>query len=167
LSLVHNWVVADVRSRNAGMLSNKMVNYSGFGYGFADLVHSTTGEVWEVKKSTVSVTSALRQLGRYTAGSLQDSNYSNLDLHAGGTRGTVIAPNSFVKTVGFDTYFVNYWDVGNGIIQYDYRRVTDWQKVGEAAIATVIVGGCTFLIVKTGGLAAPVLVPVAARAVGG
>jgi len=154
LSLVHNWVVADIHSKYAavGMTSNKMIDYS-FGFGFADLVNLTTGEVWEVKKSTVSMTSAINQLAKYTSNTLHVNK--NLALSTGGSKGTVIMPNSFVKTVGFDTYFVNYWDCGNGIIQYDYNRMTDWKAVGNAMVCIVVLAGITYLVVQTGGAAAP------------
>jgi hypothetical protein len=159
LSVVHNWVVNDVQEKYDGMIKNKMVDYS-FGFGFADLVNSFTGEVWEVKKSTISMTSAQKQLAKYTSNKLR--LYPNLELYTGGTQGTIISPNSFIKIVGFDTYYVNYWDCGNGIVKYDYNRVTDWQKVGEVATGVVLIGGAAFLIYTTGGLAAPVLIPILA-----
>jgi len=171
LSLVHNWVVADIHAKYAavGMTSNKMIDYSGFGFGFADLVSLNTGEVWEVKKSTVSVTSAIKQLANYTTGQLHNKDLRALapQLYTGGSQGTVIAMGSMVKTVGFDTYYVNYWDNGNGIIQYDYNRVTNWQAVGNAMVGVVVLAGVTYLIVQSGGALAPVLVPAAAAALGG
>ena len=161
LWLVHNWVVDDIQAKYKvdGMIKNKMVAYE-FGFGFADLVNDKTGEVWEVKKSTVPMRLAEKQLAKYTSHRLV--TLPDLTLKTGGTGGTIIEENSFVRTEGLDTYYVHYWDCGNGIIQYEYEKVTDWRAVGEMMIGTLIIGGIAYLIFQTGGAAAPALVPILA-----
>ena len=64
-----------------------------------------------------------------------------------------------MKTINVDTYYISYRYAGGGVIAYDYYNVTDWKKVGEIATGIVIIAGATYLIVQTGGVAAPALVP--------
>jgi hypothetical protein len=157
---IHNAVVNHIQMKYAvsGMQKNKMIDYR-FGFGYADLVNVITGEVWEVKRNTLSVPKALQQLIRYTTNRLHDKKYSEIQLVTGGSKGTFIYPDSFVMTANVDTYYIDYWDKGNGIIQYDYYKITDWQEVGEIATGAVVVAGVTCAIIVTEGAAAPVLVP--------
>ncbi len=78
-----------------------------------------------------------------------------------------VDPDSFVFHSGPDTYYVSYRYAGEGVIAYDYTKVTNWQQVGKAAIGIVLLAGAAYLIVQTGGAAAPVLVLIAAKALGG
>ncbi|MDP3487367.1 MAG: RHS repeat-associated core domain-containing protein, partial [Bacillota bacterium] len=158
---IHN-AVADHIKVNYGLKGPMMVRYR-VGFGFADLIHPTTGEVWEVKRNTLSVPKALAQLSKYTANSLQRADYRDLELKMGGSAGTVIASDSFVMTTSISTYKVQYWDMGNGIIQYDYQRVTDWKPVVEVATAAVFVGCVATALVMTHGLAVPLLIPLLVR----
>ena len=101
--------------------------------------------------------SVINKLAKYTSNKLHID--PNLKLVTGGSMGTVIATSSFVRTFGLDTYYVNYWDNGNGIIQYDYNIVTNWQAVGSVLAGIVILAGITYLIVQSGGALAPALIP--------
>ena len=160
---IHNWVVDDIQLKysSIGMQKNLMIDYR-IGWGFADLVNIQTGEVWEVKRASVSIASAIKQLNKYTNNYLHNKDFHNLDLVTGGTKGTAIELNEIIRTMGNTTYFIAYWDCGNGIIQYDYYTVTNWQVIGELAFGFAAIAGCLYLIIQTGGLAAPALVPLIA-----
>ena len=73
-------------------------------------------------------------------------------------------------TLNVDTYYVDYHYAQNGVIAYDYYKVTDWEQVGEYAknaLGVVVIAGCSYVIYQSGGSLAPVLVPVVQKAVGG
>ena len=161
--LVHNWVVDDIYKNyyTTGMRKNKMIDYES-GFGFADLVNVNTAEVWEVKRYTVPMSKAVKQLEKYTLNHLHQKEYAHLDLITGGTAGTTIIQKAkLIKNSGLYTYYIDYWDYGNGIIQYDYDRNLNEGKAIQAVTGIVILGGAAFLIYITGGAAAPVLIPVA------
>ena len=130
----------------------RSINYDNGFWGFADLVNSRTGEVWEVKKDTVSTTSATKQLAKYVTGKLHIDQY--LELHVGGSQGTVITERRIIKHFGPLTYHVHYWDCGNGIIQYRYDTILNWEAV--EAVGWILLGGVVFII--TQGLYGPELV---------
>lgn len=157
---IHNAVVNHIWARyQPAMLRNKRVNYT-IGFGFIDLVNSLTGEIWEVKRRTVSVGSAYSQIHKYITGRLADPRYASLSLRAGGFR---ITSGSLIFKSSLTTYYVSYWNQGGGLIQYDYYGVTDWSEVGNIATGVVIIGGAAFAIILTKGAAAPVLAPLLAR----
>lgn len=156
---IHNLVVAHVAAEY-GLYTEQTINYS-FGWGRADLI-SSSGQVWDVKRDKPNqVASGVSQVLNYTQNIWK--KFPDVALSVGG----YVDPNSFVVTLNVDTYYISYHYAEGGVIAYDYYKVTDWQKVGEVATGIVVIAGVTFAIVVTDGLAAPVLVPVAAKALGG
>ena len=66
--------------------------------------------------------------------------------------------------------YISYRYAGNGVIAYDYYKVTDWEQVGEYAkniIGAVAIAGVAYAVVQSGGAAASLLVPVLQGATGG
>ena len=57
-----------------------------------------------------------------------------------------------VKDTGDAVYFVFYWDIGGGIIQYDYIK---YDRVATVAAATVIIASYGYSAVQKDG--APLL----------
>ena len=137
---IHDWVVYDIvaRYQSIDMIASTKINYSivpkkSSKYGLADLVSLKTGEVWEVKRITVSWNSAIEQLGWYVANRLNKKGFEEMILTVGGTRGTYILPNAIFMTMGDTIYFVFYWDCGSGIVYYNYVKLSS--KDIEAAVA--------------------------------
>lgn len=63
--------------------TNQYVIYPDGKHGFADLVNISTGETWEIKRQTISLPKATKQLNKYiSANNLK--HYPNLDLKVGG-----------------------------------------------------------------------------------
>lgn len=54
------------------------------------------------------------------------------------------------------TDYVTYRYAQNGIIAYDYDKVTNWEKVGETVASITIVLGSAAIVFFTGGMVAPV-----------
>ena len=156
---IHNWVLDDIATNYAYMEmdTNKMVDYHP-GWGFVDLVSYQTGEVWEVKRCTLSVKKAKKQLKKYTDHTLHEGKRKTIDLKTGGSEGTLIESNQITRTAGETTYNITYWDQGEGIILYDYTTSVN-PKVLETELigAALIVVGVTLTIV-TGGAASSVLI---------
>ena len=149
-SQIHNWVVEDIRLRyqDIEMIKDVMITFP-VRWGFADLISLKTGEVWEVKRVTVSVCKAKKQLKRYTDNMIHNSKLvrrladNNItSLITGGTAKTSISPNTIVRQAGAVIYTIRYWDYGEGIIQYDYTTKIDTDFVAETAssIAMLMVG---------------------------
>ena len=151
---IHNQVLYRVAAQY-GLYTEQIINY-GFGWGRADLV-SSYGAIWDVKRDKPGqIASGVKQVQKYVANSWRNNpDPDNIKLSVGGW----IEPGSFVYESGETTYYVTYRYAGQGVIAYDYSTVTDWQKVGETALGIVTVAGAAYLIYQTGGLAAPVLVP--------
>jgi len=164
---VHNWVVDDIAARY-GIEKNRWVNSPVIiGWGVVDLVSLTTGEIWEVKRSTLPAVLGHNQIARYTApgarlhrNTINGVPTQNLQLIPGGTGGTVISGNTFVRTTRLSTYTISYWDAGGGLIQYDFARNTNWQAVGDLMVSVVVVAGVTITVVLTKGAAIPVVAAV-------
>ena len=135
-----------------------------FGWGRADLI-SSNGSVWDVKRDKMKqIENGVKQVKKYTENTWK--NYPDVDLHVGG----YISSGSFVKTLNVDTYYISYYYAGDGVIAYDYEKVTDWEMVGQYAgetLETIVLAGCTYLIIQSGGSLTSVLVPIAAKAAGG
>ena len=93
-------------------------------YGFCDFYNTETGEAWEVKRFgggiSCAVDSALAQLTNYVKNGVLNNN-PTFELIFGGTH-TTIPGRYFTKmdSDGEGIYFIYYWDLGNGIIYYDY-----------------------------------------------
>ena len=122
------------------------------------MVSFKTGEVWEVKRCTLSIEKAKKQLKKYTDHTLHDSYYKSLKLETGGSKGTVIESNHITRTAGETTYNITYWYQGDGIILYDYTTNINKEVVGvEVASAAIIAVGVVLTII-TGGAAAPSIV---------
>jgi len=162
LSTVHHWVVEDIRAKNAAsvnMISNTRIDYKNGLWGFADLVSLDTGEVWEVKKNSkwISMTSATKQLGKYVAGSLHNDKLkqNTPNLYTGGSQGTYIPMCTIVKQFGPLTYYVSYWDNGNGIILYEFDTLPNWAAI--VAAGSVIIGGILYIVSQ--GAFGPELIP--------
>ena len=156
--LIHNWVVWEVAARN-NLLHDRRVTSSAFRrtWGVVDLVSARTGEVWEVKRSTLSVSSAQAQLARYTAEDARltrnnPAGITNMRLIVGGSAGTVIPSGSFTEEWGFHLYTLDYWDLGNGIIQYDFTRSINWQGIYNDALL-----GCAIALALLAGNPEPAL----------
>ena len=138
------------------------VNYHG-GWGFCDLYDYETGEVWELKRVTCDEAKAKNQLAGYTAGVLKE--YPDMKLHTGGELLTPGEEYNFTYQDSSGTYYITYWDGGNGILWYDYTyEKSDSRKKSEAALALglttvtcVAIGGA---IVASGGSAAAAAPPI-------
>jgi RHS repeat-associated protein len=151
---IHNQVMYRVAAKYV-LNKEQQINYS-VGWGWADLV-SDLGQVWDVKRDKPKqIASGVKQVQKYIANTWK--NKPDIVLSIGGW----IDPDSFVYPSGVTTYYVSYRYAGNGVIAYDYYAVTDWQKIGEIATGVVLIGGAAFLIYATGGMAAPILVPLLA-----
>ena len=84
--------------------------------------------------------------------------------------GGYIEPDSFMATTYMDTYYVNYYYAGGGVIAYDYYKVTDSEQVEKYvknALGLVVIAGCSYAIFQSGGALAPLLFPIAAQMIGG
>jgi len=134
----------------------------------ADLVDFKTGEVWEVKRMNQSLKRANALLARYVSGSVHVGRFSHHrhltppeKLLTGGLagQGRTIANNTFTRQWMGNTYVVRYWDIGGGIIRYDYSRITNWQQVKDVTMGVVVVAGVIVIVVLTKSAAAPILVP--------
>ena len=159
---IHNLVVNKIASIH-GLYKEQTINYN-FGWGRADLI-SSDGAVWDVKRDKPNqIASGVKQVNKYVANEWK--NNPNTDLYVGG----YIDPGSFVVTLNVDTYYVDYHYAQNGVIAYDYYKVTDWEQVGEYAknaLGVVVIAGCSYAIYQSGGSLAPVLLPVVQKAAGG
>jgi len=163
-STIHNWVVADIARRIPDMTSNRWVTSPRIRtFGVVDLVHLRTGEVWEVKRDTQSISRAQRQIGRYTAEGARlwlntitegEETFRNLhqrQLVLGGSEGTTIPTRVILQNHLLRIYTVTYWDFGGGIIQYDFTWGYNWDAVRAAAA----VGCATALYIFTKGAYKP------------
>ena len=112
------------------------------GWGFCDLYNSRTGEVWELKKDSESLSclheNAYRQLCRYVAGRLKH----NLQLELKFPDETAIEKGSFYFTnLGYE-YSVTYWYEGEGILRYSYDVHESKERiVVEAAVVIGVAVG--------------------------
>jgi RHS repeat-associated protein len=158
---IHNLVVNHVAAKH-GLNKEQTIKYNNsLLWGRADLV-SSSGEIWDVKRDKPGqIAAGVAQVLNYTQNTWKNS--PNTPLSVGG----YINPDSFVVTINIDTYYVSYRYAGNGVIAYDYYKVTNWQTVANVAVGIVVIAGITCAIILTDGAAAPVLVPLAAGALGG
>lgn len=125
---IHNLVVNRIASQY-GLYKEQTISYN-FGWGRADLI-SGDGAVWDVKRDKANqIAKGVTQVQRYVANTWK--NRSDVKLYVGG----YIAPDEFVETINVDTYYISYRYAGDGIIAYDYYKVTDWNAVKSYAVAT-------------------------------
>lgn len=134
------------------------------GWGFCDLYDYDTGEVWELKRVTCSKENAKAQLKGYLNGALK--HYPDLPLVQGGR----IIPDgeirSFTHKDSTGTYYITYWDSGDGILMYDYvyKKSTAQTIMDATAVAGLVI--CTTVLcvsaVATYGATAPAAVAAAA-----
>ena len=122
---IHNLVVNKVAS-TYGLYKEQTINYK-YGWGRADLI-SETGFVWDVKRDKPNqIAKGVAQVQKYVNNTWK--RYPNRNLKVGGN----IASGSFTQTINIDTYYITYRYAGNGIIAYDYYKVTDWETVKSFA----------------------------------
>ena len=161
---VHNKVVEHIVDNNSGFVANQYVKYPNGKRGFADLLNTTTGEVWEVKRNTIKLEVAINQLKKYVNNGLK--NYPDLTFSSG--KIIKSGSDSFPTALGTIHYW--YWDAaegysaknypakgtsGQGIIYYDYEYKPDPKKVLVPASAIA-------LFAITGGIVnglGPILIP--------
>ena len=144
---IHNAVGENISQIHSGLIKNKdtymRYNNDSIHYGYCDLYHQITGEVWEIKRwrggPSCSKFAARRQLENYV-----ENGYlvyaPNLKLDYGGKQ-TKIQSNGFLypDKDGEGQYWVYYWDAGEGIIFYDYIYFASEKEVAEAATVAVTI----------------------------
>ena len=167
---IHNWVVRDIwiRYMPVGMLRDVTIDYPSGGYGFADLVNVITREVWEVKRVTVSESTAVKQLDKYIAGSIRRENGTGKKLEKGGTI-TTIPKADIIRIYGDTIYRISYWTVLNeesgevaavkghsdvGIVWYDYTTEKfNTEEVTLLLMTLAGIAGIAGITMLSGGLA--------------
>ena len=154
---IHNQVVIHMALKH-GLFAEQKILYN-IGYGRADLI-SPNGEVWEVKRdNAVQIDRGEKQVKKYVNNTWKNNpDPEKVSLTIGGaTANSILIGDSFIYETELATYYVTYRYAGNGVIAYDYDVITDWVKVGEIALGIVTICGVAYLIVVTGGAAAPIL----------
>ena len=129
------------------------------GWGYCDLYDSKTGEVWELKKDsksyTCTTTYAKRQLGKYVNGRLASD--PSLQLSRGGF--LINGVQTHVVSDSKGTYYIEYWEQGNGILRYryTYTKNTSTKVLNALSIAGLVIGGGLLgaSLIATGGASAP------------
>ena len=113
---VHSWVCEDIVARSGGTIMRKdyqLVSLESGGYGLLDLVDPSTGEIWEVKRVSVSVSAAIRQFSAYLRGTPNEKIKAEKYIAGDYDR---IPPRAFIC----EGYLVVYGALENGIVLYDY-----------------------------------------------
>jgi hypothetical protein len=131
---IHKAVQADIIARNPGMNKEYYVRIKGSTNFRADLYKKMGGKqyIWELKPSgTSNYNKGRKQLETY----IQRGETATKDFVQKFEKGGSIASNSFYlySTLGFG-YEVWYWYVGEGVIQYDFRRVEVSESFKESAV---------------------------------
>ena len=137
--MVHDRVLDHICIWNSSLTRrNTYIYYNGKniwgGFGYCDLYNKYTGEVWELKKSTVPTWKAQRQLSKYIGGRLKHNKSLNLTL----PYTTIIPTRTFEFSTGLDIYYVWYWYEGDGVLRYNYYSKPT--TAGYALYATIIIG---------------------------
>ena len=154
---IYNQVVIHMALKH-GLFAEQKILYN-IGYGRADLI-SPNGEVWEVKRdNAVQIDRGEKQVKKYVNNTWKNNpDPEKVSLTIGGaTANSILIGDSFIYETELATYYVTYHYAGNGVIAYDYDVITNWVKVGEIALGIVTICGVAYLIVVTGGAAAPIL----------
>lgn len=139
---IHNLVVNKVAA-DYGLYREQTINYK-FGWGRADLI-SSGGAVWDVKRDKVNqIANGVAQVQKYVANTWK--KYPNIKLSVGGE----IASGEFIQTINVDTYYISYRYAGNGVIAYDYYKVTDWNtvKAYASAVGMTVLSALAFLMTQ-------------------
>ena len=142
---IHNAVAANISEKSLGLIQNKKtyLRYKNnpSRYGFCDLYHSITGEVWEIKRwrggPSCSKFAAQKQLKNYVDNGYL-VNQPDLPLKTGGHQ---IQSNGFLypDSDGEGQYCVFYWNAGDGIIFYDYFYLASSQEVAQTATIAITI----------------------------
>ena len=119
-------------------------NFLG-GWGFCDLYDTDSGEVWELKRVTVSFEKAKDQLKKYTNGRLK----RNLDLPLKTGGFLFEGKREFSVSDDDGTYKITYWQGEDGILWYDYvyEKEDSKKKTSDAAVAVTIASSCAVALV--------------------
>ena len=136
---IHQAVVEDIHSVYGYEITHVKVKYKNGGYGRCDVINLKDGSIWEVKKSTVSRSKALKQIKKYTEGTYVNPKTGKvLPLKAGNSKSLKGRAFTF-KSITGDYYFIKYWNAGAGIIYYQYektsKRVLDEETAKQAVYA--------------------------------
>ena len=113
---IHNQVIKHI---NAGYQyhTEQIILYDK-GYGRADII-SVDGYVWDVKPNKPHhIKAGEQQVQRYTQNKWK--KFPDLRLKVGDSR---ITSGNFYYTGGDTTYYVTYYNAGNGVIAYDYSPI--------------------------------------------
>ena len=137
----------------------KCYKYKDSGYGYADLVSKKTGEIWEVKRLSLSKKAAKRQLAQYVSGKVKKDSYKIDTLHVGGEMGSKIDPQVIIRESGNTIYCIAYFDAGDGIIYYDYiaQEKKTAEEVLDGIAKAILIAGLLGLLIETGGAALPAI----------
>ena len=161
---IHDFVVEDICENNRNKTGDDTyISYyksilrgkKWYKYGFCDIYDTVTHEVWEVKRlspaTSCSPIAASFQLSNYVYRGLLKS-HPDWKLKLGGQE-TTIKPNIFTKLDkdGKGMYLMGYFDVGNGLIYYDYYYIP---SPDEAAMAGAAVVGLMLLLSGAGAVSA-------------
>ncbi len=123
---IHNLVVNKVAAEH-GLYTEETINYN-FGWVRADLI-SASGSVWDVKRDKPNqIAKGVAQVQKYVNNTWK--RFPNQTLSVGGD----IASGSFTQIINIDAYYITYRYAGNGIIAYDYYKVTNWDTVKAYAV---------------------------------
>ena len=128
---VHSWVCEDIVARSGGTIMRKdyqLVSLESGGYGLLDLVDPSTGEIWEVKRVSVSVSAAIRQFSAYLRGTPNEKIKAEKYIAGDYDR---IPPRAFIC----EGYLVVYGALENGIVLYDY---IDLKKVCYVSLVVLL-----------------------------
>ncbi|MDR1630581.1 MAG: DNRLRE domain-containing protein [Oscillospiraceae bacterium] len=130
---IHDQVVAEVARRHS-LLSEKTVYYTttklrlAGKYGYCDLYDSSTQEIWEVKRATVSFSSAKKQLQKYLDADSIEVAFGKYDNSPFNTGGRI---DSF--SFQYEDYTVEVLYEGDGIIYYQYAKTEQlesfWKRI--------------------------------------
>ena len=116
---IHNAVVDKIASIY-GLSKNLKIRYSNGTFGYADLVDLVKLQIWEVKRNTIKMEKALKQLDKYLDGYYV--NKSNR-VFSGFYRGDGRIQSGSFETQNNSTYYhVWYYYAGFGIIYYNYSK---------------------------------------------
>ncbi len=158
---IHKQVILKIKEKNPGLeISQTKILYANGKYGYCDIINTKTGDVWEVKRQTVSKERAVKQLIKYVNGTYYHNKKLKMKI------GKYIKGGTFGWDNSFTHYYVSYWYAGDGIIYYDYNKKSNlvpdpvvMEQVAYAVAAYYVI--LTVITILTGGATAPgYLIPV-------